>query len=190
MMERNPYGPPSSVTQVAPEDSSRASPAGLSGWLVLIGLGLVITPFRLAIYLLQTFPPIFRDSTWRVLTTPGSAPYHPLWAPLLLAEIAINLLCIVISIYLLFLFFQKSWRFPKVYIIFLIVNLGFIVTDAFAVRIILPERPILDPGTAREFGRSLFGVIIWVPYLLLSKRVRNTFVRSTPHAPAERTLEK
>jgi hypothetical protein len=177
-MQHNPYAPPSSATEAAPAVPPGAGPAGLSGWLVLVGLGLFVTPFRLAIFLLQTFPPIFRDGTWGTLTTPGSAPYHPLWAPLLLVEMAINFIFIVMSIYLLFLFFRKSARFPKLYVMFLLSNLAFLLADAFAVTIVLPDQPFMDPNTAGEFVRSVVSVSIWVPYLFLSKRVKNTFVRT------------
>jgi hypothetical protein len=174
----NPYAPPTSATETAPVVLPASGPVGLSGWLVLVGLGLVITPFRLAIFLLQTFPPIFRDGTWGTLTTPGSGPYHPLWAPLLIAEMAINLIFIATSLYLLFLFFQKSARFPRLYTLFLLSNLAFLLADAFAVTIVLPTQPFMDASTAREFGRSVFSACIWVPYLFLSKRVKNTFVRT------------
>jgi hypothetical protein len=176
-MEHNPYAPPSSATEAVPAVSPGAGPAGLSGWLVLVGIGLFIAPIRLAIFLLQTFPPIFRDGTWGTLTTPASASYHPFWAPLLLAEMVINFIFIVMSIYLLFLFFRKSARFPKLYVMFLLSNLAFLLADAFAVTIVLPSQPIMDPDTAREFGRSVVSASIWVPYLFLSKRVKNTFVR-------------
>ena len=177
-MQHNPYAPPSSATETAPAVLPSSGPAGLSGWLVLVGFGLCITPIRLAIFLLQTFPPIFRDGTWGTLTTPGSAPYHPLWAPLLLAEMVINFIFIAMSIYLLFLFFRKSARFPNLYIMFLLSNLAFLLADAFAVTIVLPSQPFMDPNTAREFGRSVVSACIWVPYLFLSKRVKNTFVRT------------
>ncbi len=119
---------------------------------------------------------MFRDGTWGTLTTPGSAPYHPLWAPLLLAEMAINFIFIVMSIYLLFLFFRKSARFPKLYVVFLLSNLAFLLADAFAVTIVLPDQPFMDPNTAGEFVRSVVSVSIWVPYLSLSTWVKNTFV--------------
>jgi hypothetical protein len=89
----------------------------------------------------------------------------------------INFIFIVMSIYLLFLFFRKSARFPKLYVMFLLSNLAFLLADAFAVTIVLPSQPIMDPDTAREFGRSVVSASIWVPYLFLSKRVKNTFVR-------------
>src|SRR5689334_6367009 len=135
-MDHNPYAAPTSAIEAAPVVLPREGPEGLGGWLVLVALGLFVTPVRLAIFLLQTFPPIFRDGMWEKLTTPGPAPYHPLWAPLLIGEIAINSVFILLAIYLLFLYFRRSWRFPRLYMTLLISSLVFIVADSFAVGIV------------------------------------------------------
>jgi hypothetical protein len=159
------------------ETSEDPGPTGLSGWLILVCLGLIISPILLGKYLLGTFPPIFRDGVWQVLTTPGPPPYHPFWGPLLLSEIVINLAFIVCSIVLLFMFFMQSQKFPRLYITYLIANVAFVLADALAVGIVLPEEPIFDPETTRQFGKSFVNAAIWIPYVLLSKRVRNTFAR-------------
>jgi hypothetical protein len=179
-MQTNPYAPPSSsvVAQPAPVAPPTDGPVGLSGWLVLVGIGLVTAPFRLAYFLMQTYPPIFRDGTWETVTTPGPAPYHPFWGTLLVGEIIMNVVFILMSIYLLYLFFRKSSRFPKTYVVFLIANFSFILADAFAAQVVLPDRPVMDPETGREFGRAVFAAVVWVPYMFVSKRVKNTFVRT------------
>jgi len=176
-MDRNPYTPPSSDSEVVTAPTTGDGPEGIGGWLLLVCLGLILTPFRVGYYLLATFPPLFRDGSWHTLTTPGSPPYHPFWGPLLIGEIAINAFFIVTAIYLLVLFFRKSWRFPKFYVFFLVSNFVFIVLDALAIRIVLPGQPFLDAESAGEFAKSLVGVGIWVPYMFISKRVKNTFVR-------------
>lgn len=151
-------------------------PSGLSGWLVLVCIGLILTPIRLAFFLLQTYPPIFRDGTYQLLTTPGGENYHPYWGPLMITEIAVNIGFIVTALVLLFLFFRKSWWFPKIYVALVLVNLGFMLVDAYAVTLILPTQPLFDEETAREFGFSVIVAMIWIPYMLISKRVKNTFV--------------
>ena len=178
-MDRNPYSPPASVTEVVPGTTAASGPAGLAGWLVLVCLGLIVTPIRLAVFLLQTYPPIFRDGTWQRITTPGAGAYHPVWGPLLVFEIIINAAFIATSIYLLFLFFQRSWRFPGIYVAFLVVNLLFMFADALAVHFILPGRPLFDSESGAELGRAILSVVIWVPYMFLSRRVKNTFVRTS-----------
>ncbi len=181
-MDHNPYAPPTSNPEVRverPPPPQEGGPEGLSGWLILVAIGLFITPIRLMMFLNATFPPIFSNGTWEVLTTPGNAPYHPLWGPLLISEMVINFLFIAVCVYLLVLFFYKSSRFPKVYVAFLLANLVFIAADALAVKIVMPEQPLLDGDTAREFGRAVIGAMIWIPYMFSSKRVRNTFVRTS-----------
>jgi hypothetical protein len=144
---------------------------------VLVLIGLIGAPLTVAYFMSQTFPPIFRDGTWEKVTTPGPAPYHPFWAPLLIGEIVVNLGIIALSIYLLYLFFRKSSRFPKTYILFAIVSFAFVLVDALAAQVVLPDQPLLDAHTARELGRSAIAAAIWIPYMIFSERVRNTFVR-------------
>ena len=152
------------------------TPAGLGGWLILVGLGPIGAPLRLAVFLGQTFPPIFQDGTWEVLTTPGSEVYHALWAPLLILELVGNVLFIAAALVLLLLFFKRSHRFPGLFIAYIVLNVLFILSDAWLGSLVLTDEPIFDPDTAREFFRSLVGGVVWVPYMLVSKRVRNTFV--------------
>jgi hypothetical protein len=41
---------------------------------------------------------------------------------------------------------------------------------------VLPGEPVFDPDTVKELMRSLFMVVVWVPYILASKRVKATFI--------------
>lgn len=177
-MDHNPYAPPASNTEVRVEAPPPDGPVGLSGWLILVCIQLIASPIRLVTYVSQTYPPLFRDGTWEKLTTPGPLPYHPFWGPLLISEVVVNLVFIGVGIVLLVLFFNKSWRFPRVYVTFLVSNLAFITVDALAVKIVVPEIPLLDGDTMREFLRSVVAAMIWIPYVLSSKRVKNTFVRT------------
>jgi hypothetical protein len=151
-------------------------PSGLGGWLVLVGIGLMVMPIRLAFLLLQTFPPLFRDGVWEALTTPGTESYHALWGPLLIFELVGNTLFIVVGIAMLWLFFQRSRRFPALFMAVMVVNVLFVLVDAWLGTFVLPNDPMFDPDTARGFGRALIAAAIWVPYMSGSKRVANTFV--------------
>ena len=151
-------------------------PSGLGGWLIFPAIGLVIMPFSVGAILLQIHVPIFTDGAWEILTTPGSDQYHPLWAGLIIFEVLGNLGFIIADIALAILFFSKSRLFPKTYIAFLLINLCFILLDAWLGSFVITDAPMFDPDTTKELVRSLAGVVIWVPYMLVSKRVRNTFV--------------
>ena len=169
----NPYATPQAPVADAP--AKIEGPVGIGGWLILPVIGLFVFPVRVAISMLTDYLPIFRDGVWANLVTPGSEVYHRLWAPVIIGEMAFNLVFLVFDLALLYLLFTKSYRFPKGFIVFAIANLAFIVGDA-AVAWQIPQVAARGmEGLAGEIGRSLGVVLIWVPYMLVSKRVRNTF---------------
>jgi len=143
----------------------------------LVGFSVLLSPFRLLYELVPIYKPIFEDGTWEALTTEGSEAYHPLWGSLLIGEITYNVIIVAVSCYLIYLFFTKHYLFPKVYIGIVLVSLVFIVVDAWVVSQIIPDEPMFDPDTKKEFIRVLIGGLIWIPYMFISKRVRATFVK-------------
>lgn len=149
---------------------------GLGGWLILVALGIIISPIKIISFLLPLKKDIFDSGFWEMATTPGSEFYNTLWKPILLNEIGINILLIAAWIYIAYLFFSKKKLFPKVYMSVMIFTLLFIILDAFAVKLVLPDEPIFDPETTKEVVQTLVACIIWIPYMLLSKRVKATFV--------------
>jgi hypothetical protein len=148
---------------------------GLGGWLVLVAIGIVLSPLQIII-LLSGSMDMFSNGTWDVLTTPGTEAYNSLWGPMIIAEMSINIGLIIAWIYIAFLFFGKKMAFPKWYISILLFTLVFIFIDALAVSSLIPNEPIFDADTGKEFIRSLFVVMVWVPYMMISKRVKTTFV--------------
>ena len=154
---------------------------GLSGWLVLVGIGVVFSPIKLLFTYVPLYKPIFEDGTWEALTTVGSEVYNSLWAPLLIGEITFNSLIFAASICLIYLFFSKHYLFPKLYIGIVAFSIVFILLDAWIVTKVLPSEPMFDPETTKEFMRSLISGVIWIPYMLISKRVKSTFVEKMPN---------
>ena len=150
---------------------------GLGGWLALVGLGIIISPLRIIGQLFPTYSEMFSNGSWAALTTPGTEAYNPLWTPILLGEMAINGGLVLVWGFIAFLFFSKKRVFPKWYIGILLFTLAFILVDALAIKAVLPNEPVFDAETAKELGRSLFVTLIWVPYMLVSKRVKATFVK-------------
>lgn len=155
---------------------------GLGGWLILVGLGVVLTPVRLAIQTVPVYADILSDGTWEALTGSGSAYYHPLWQPLLLGEMIVNAGIFAVSLYLIYLFFSRHYLFPRFFIGLVLASVIVIPLDAWLVTFVLPHEPMFDPETTREFARVLVFGFIWVPYMLVSRRVRATFVEKRPEA--------
>jgi hypothetical protein len=152
-------------------------PSGIGGWLVLPLLGLVLTPLRISFSLYKDMWPIFSEGYWGALTTSTSEAYHPYWAPLLVFEIAGNVLLVVATLALLYFFLGKSKYAPRLMIGWLAFILVFNGTDFFAASLIPAVAALDDSESAKELGRAAIGAVIWIPYFLVSKRVKATFVK-------------
>ena len=157
----------------APAAPARDGPEGIGGWLILPVIGLVLTPLRgllqLGDYsgLGEMFP----------LLSGGQKTF-------LVAEIGLNLVLVIIApVVLLILLFNRKLTFPRLYAIWGIVSLVFLIGDLIVAKAVFPEAfgeggvELLDDDTVREIIRAFVLVLIWVPYMLLSRRARNTFTQ-------------
>ncbi len=169
----NPYATPQAPLGDTPAKPD--GPIGIGGWLILPVIGLFVFPVRVLVSLATDYVPIFQDGIWGNLTTRGSEVYHALWAPVIIGEIFCNVGFLLFDLVLLYLLFTKSHRFPKAFIVFTVANLAFIVGDA-AIAWQIPAVAARGlEGFGSEAARALVVVAVWVPYMLVSKRVRNTF---------------
>ena len=157
--------------------SEEKSLQGIGGWLILVAVGIVFTPIKKIMVKITLYPEIFSTGVWEDLTTQGNEAYSPLWAPSIIGEILFSCGLIIVLLYMAYLFFAKSRNFPKWYVVIAIINVQFIAADAFIINMFLPSQSIFDPGTIREFLRSVITLVVWVPYMFVSKRVRATFIK-------------
>lgn len=153
---------------------------GLRGWLILVAIGVIIAPIRLLSVELPMYNEILNDGTWELLTRVDSELYHPLWAPVLITEITFSFALLMASLYLVVLFFSKHYLFPRVFIAVTLAMLVFIPFDAWLVSQVVPEETFLNSQTVRDLLRTLVSATIWIPYMLVSKRVQATFVAKKP----------
>jgi len=149
---------------------------GLNGWLILVGLGILIAPIRMIVFLYTNYIEIFNTGIWEALTTSGTEFYVVGFGSLLMVEVSINILLLFSTIYLAYLFFTKKALFPKLYMAIVIFSFIFIIIDSYVASLVFPEEKIFDKETLRELAKSAIAVFIWVPYMLTSKRVKATFV--------------
>jgi|SRR5690625_350723 len=150
---------------------------GLRGWLILVGLGVVLSPLIMAITILPTYSHIFSSGLWSAVATQTSKAYNPAFAALLIVELTVNCALIVAWVFAAYLFFSKKKAFPKVFIGIVAFSLLFIIVDVCTVKALLPTVHIFDSNTMGQFVRSLIVALIWIPYMLISRRVQATFVR-------------
>ncbi len=125
---------------------------------------------------ITTLWPIFRDGAWDQLTTPGTPSYHAFWAPFLAFEIVGNIVSMALGLTTLFYLLRKSHNTPKVAILWYTWGAALVVIDSFAGNLIPAVAAQPDPASTKELIRALIGAAIWIPYFLVSKRVKATFV--------------
>lgn len=163
-------------------------PEGLGGWLILVAAGLAWSLVLMLTQLWRDFLPLFLQGQWALLTSPPSEAYHPLWAPLLIFEIVVNLAFIATSIVCLALFFRRSPHFPRIMIAYYLATLVFVATDLFLSNFIPAVAAESNAETIRPLGQAIMTCAIWVPYMQRSRRVHNTFVERSSSALSSRVM--
>ena len=158
---------------------------GLGGWLILVGISLVLRPFSLASTSLHTVQPLLNLSRWQLLTDPEASSYHAVLPPLLLAEATFNVFLLASSITVLILFFRKSYQFPKWMCVILITAAVGQCGDTVASSLLFSDKN-LSSEQIRAMAQSLVGALIWVPYFLVSKRVKATFIEDRLPLPEDK----
>jgi hypothetical protein len=153
--------------------------SGLSGWLVLVAIGLCLRPVLLVVGFVRAYKIYFDARIWENLARHDSNQYLPWFGTLCSIEIVIQIALLVFSGFLLVAFFKK-WRiFPRAFVGYLIGLLVFNVADQFAVYW-LQNR---DISFGKEFYQLVGYALIWIPYMLRSQRVRATFVNGREPTP-------
>ena len=151
----------------------QGEPAGLGGWLVLVGIGVTVSPIRVLVQFVQTLPS-YNAATWGALTTPGAPRYDAAWAPVLMFELVGNIALLVFSLLLVWLYYGRKRQFPTVFSWVVPLSWVFIMADSLLTGLV----PLTDPEPINWAGDFMrFAVALaWVAYMHRSRRVRNTFV--------------
>ncbi|WP_443939119.1 DUF3857 domain-containing protein [Pedobacter sp. MW01-1-1] len=150
----------------------------IHGLLFIVGFRLFITPFIIAYNMFNSSD--FNQSEWESLAKLGRGTefYCHL---IMLFNNAVCIFCFCASILLIVLFLDRRKEFPKYFV--------FVESLAlFTVLVILTNKFMLNGVTyqnARELGRTI-GAILWpilfLIYILISKRVKRTFVFTYPNS--------
>jgi hypothetical protein len=152
-----------------------SGPSGIGGWLILVAIGLILTPFRVA-HALYESSSLFSLNSWHELTVPGGSLYHPAMAPYCIFSILGNLTLLACSIVVASLFFNKRRTFPRLYICLLVGGMLLMTIDYAWGSMMPPTAEEMTAADLRQVFRGWIACLIWVPYTLVSKRVRATFI--------------
>jgi antibiotic biosynthesis monooxygenase (ABM) superfamily enzyme len=167
------FSAPSSVETSA----SGHQPAQIGGWLIVVAIGLIISLAQNLSGLLQSLT-TFRGSVWERLTDPSSPSYHPNWRGALIYEAVAAGVYLIMNIILIILFFRKQRLFPVLTVIFI----PSIFVLSLVAHYLAGQIPAVaeSPSYAQGFSwlaTKFVALHIWIPYLLVSKRVKATFIR-------------
>jgi len=192
----NPYQPPQSnrseltwkaepLTFSQTPHERNAGPEGLGGWLIVIAIKLIMTLLS-GCLMLMTLMAIFNGDAWSQISTPGTDAYHPLFGPLIIFELVGNIVLAGGSLTLLVMFFRKAPSFPRWMIALLVFGPILTAADMYWASLIPNAQLQATNDQVTTLTRTLASACIWVPYLLMSKRVRNTFA---PRRKPSRRIE-
>jgi len=156
---------------------SKPSPR-IGGVLIFVAIGLIFSLVQNLGHFLENLGPFRQDQVWERLTTLGSIAYHPYWKPVLLFELASSSAILGLNAMAVFLFFRKQRVFPKVMIlgipiIFILILIGYYLSGLIPA---VAESPDYSKEKSALIVRFI-ALHVWIPYFLLSERVKKTFVR-------------
>ncbi len=167
-----------------PRPAPAGAPRGLGGWLILPMISIVAMPLRLLKDTWDTLPS-YSASTWSQLTVSGGARYDASMAPLLLGELAANILQVAFALLLVGLFFRRRTSLPRAFVAFLATSGVIQALDMVFTSLALGSAHGTTPAAVADLTRIVISGAIWGSYFLVSKRVAATFVeRLQPPTPA------
>lgn len=162
---------------LSPAQTGDAALTGLGGWLILVGIGLVLRPIRSAISLFPTFSTYLDLNTWRVLTDAEHASYQPAYAVIAPLEMVGNLVLVIAPLLLLGLFFAKRRIFPTAMIAFFAFEGGMTVFNIVTSHLMTTTTEAQRLAAYGGLGGGLIAMAVWIPYFCVSRRVKLTFTR-------------
>ena len=141
-----------------------AQPQGFRGWLLVLALGVCLSPLRTLIEFAKEF-----ENYGRAWTVPNGQ-------TLVLFEVAINLGLIVLEVATMVAMLNRHRVFLKLFVWLWGAAFVLPLADIVVVALLFPQVP--SEEFVAEAGRTLLVTIVrglWVWYLLVSVRVKNTF---------------
>ena len=128
----------------------------IGGWLVLLAIGVTLTPFRL-LYDLSSNVSLISGSDWVAML---GAKRYGLCAFFLISQVY-HVLYLMMSVAIVILFYQRRSSFPLLMIISMITNVVMLIADS-TLSYVITENP--SPEVFEQIVRPLIASAIWTPY--------------------------
>jgi hypothetical protein len=142
---------------------------GLGGWLIVVGIQIVLTAIASVGAIV-----IHAALVAELSASPDSYPSGLF--PILAFEVLCLFAFLVVEIIQCVFFFKKRRLFPKIYIGLSLAYIAWPLLDSGAYWLIDPDEPFFDQDTLKALVQSIGSAVVWIWYMIESKRVANTFV--------------
>jgi hypothetical protein len=147
-----------------------AEPVGIRGWLILPAIGTVLSPIYLFIAFSKLVPTL--ENVWAARSALSTGLYI-----FVIVETALNIAFILGWLMAILLLALKSPFYPKAYVALMGGMVVFLLVDMVVSAGGYNHQPGQDELIS--LGRTILVAAIWIPYMMLSKRVKNTFVATS-----------
>lgn len=95
--------------------------------------------------------------------------------PFIIYQMVCFAILLALSVYITGVFFGKKKKTPFYYILFISLNLMFVISNVAIAH--FQYGVAVDSDMLTSMARTLISACIWIPYFLVSVRVKRTFVR-------------
>ncbi len=150
------------------------APSGISGWLVLPLLGLIFS-FILTCHNIWMGFTTLSFEEWQLLFQ-----LYPWYCLYVAASLTGGFVGLALMIHVARLFFRYDERTPAWFITYLayVAIIGAVEAVILYHYAQVFDEPSLIENEPKDTIRGFIACLIWIPYFLFSKRVKNTFTRS------------
>jgi hypothetical protein len=147
-----------------------AEPVGIKGWLILPAIGTVLSPIYLTLSFIKLVPTL--ENVWAARAGLSTGLFV-----FVIVETAMNIAFILGWLAAILLLVMKSPYYPKAYVALMGGMVVFLLVDMVISAGVYNHQPGQDDLIS--LGRTILVAAIWIPYMMLSKRVKNTFVAAS-----------
>lgn len=148
----------------------------ITGTLYIALFATIAAPFLTLNSFRSTILPFSFNETWMAISDKTLETFNPQWMNLVYFEFTCNIILFIYTVLLVVLFIQKRRKYATYIIVYFIAKIVFITFIMYFQTVIKgPPTPTMSQITGIAF-RSLLFTGMWVPYFLLSEKVRETFL--------------
>lgn len=148
------------------------TPWDIGSWLIFVAIGVLVSPLRVLSTLFQLES--FRSSTWAGLSAAYPGKNILVFQAFLILEVLGIVFILALTVFSALLFYRKRDIFPRVYSFMLAFNLIWTIADFSLADALMNTNSFAD-GYSTLLSSGVTAAL-WIPVMLLSKRVKHTFV--------------